>query len=92
MNIIDERRYGKFKYTTDALKLSPIAIQQVFANVIPIRIEHYYAEDRFYVEAFSSYFDPILEGQSPPEYTAVFVTEYLDGKKFNILSHFKRIS
>ncbi len=63
-----ERHYGRFAISRVFLEVSPEAVQRIYKEVIPTKVEFIFCTDTFEVTGTSKLFDQLKEGEQIPEY------------------------
>ncbi len=87
---LDERRFGRLKYTRDLLEDNFELIQKVFSKIVPLNLHYDSMRDLYEIDAASSYFDLVPLGQVIPEYNIIIKIYYRHGLPIKAIS-FKRL-
>lgn len=75
-----KQRRGRFSLTRDAIWNSDYdLLKSVFCDIIVVRAEFLFAEDKLEYVAMSPKFDEILDNGAVPEYVCHVTTKQLDG-------------
>lgn len=73
-------RKGMFTFSDDFLKMDPDLVQQIFAKVIPLKVEYDYAQEKFLVTALSYEF-ALIHDSIIPTYMVTITTSTCDSPK-----------
>ena len=65
---LEARRYGKFFYSKAFLETAGVAIQKIFAKIIPVEVSYDFAREVFEVTALCDEFDPVEPSHMIPYY------------------------